>query len=432
MPDQSQAPTQQGRNDARDLLLLLAYAEKLQETQQHLDEVCSLMQQKVPLEGLISAQDNRTLQAANRCLKSLHVRVEALANVMEQTVTAQQLQFMHEMAQSNCRQLNDTDHNSEEPKVAAHATSCKSNWLDLSRPSCFSQARWLHITQCSRVYSNSPVYPRHHGRVPVVGHPNQSPYTSSNRHGRVPVVGFSTIWLAMVRHIEWEEIINCNDKEGTYCSNSYQWVSTADWSNATLSTVNDIPHYTSAQPSPATRNSQDPQDDCQSTHERTLRGGRLFCHFSLCMSHHSFTFFFTRPAYRLGRCAMVPVMPARLHHAISGILAGRILGFGMVTLLLWHPTAHPVIFVVSFVLCLTDGLLGTGHTSCLVTPLFTAARYDVYIPLIASPLVFWCFFVLCLFGCWSLVFCLCVVVLLVCVLFWGLMLTTSVVRHHTA
>ena len=27
------------------------------------------------------------------------------------------------------------------------------------------------------------------------------------------------------------------------------------------------------------------------------------------MSHHSFTFFFTRPAYRLGRYAMVPVMP---------------------------------------------------------------------------------------------------------------------------
>ena len=123
MQDQSQVPTQQGRNDARDLLLLLAYAEKLQETQQHLEEVCSLMQQKVPLEGLISAQDNRTLQAANRCLKSLHVRVEALANVMEQTVTAQHLQFMHEMAQSNCRHLNDTDHSSGVPEVATHATS---------------------------------------------------------------------------------------------------------------------------------------------------------------------------------------------------------------------------------------------------------------------------------------------------------------------
>ena len=47
---------------------------------------------------------------------------------------------------------------------------------------------------------NNPVYPRHHGRVPVVGHPNQSPYTSSNRHGRVPVVGFSMIRL------EWLDI----------------------------------------------------------------------------------------------------------------------------------------------------------------------------------------------------------------------------------
>ena len=38
---------------------------------------------------------------------------------------------------------------------------------------------------------NSPGYSRHHGRVPVIGHPNQSLYTSSNRHGRVLAVGFS-------------------------------------------------------------------------------------------------------------------------------------------------------------------------------------------------------------------------------------------------
>ena len=123
--DQPQVPTQQGRNDARELLLLLAYAEKLQDTQQHLEEVCSLMQHKVPLEGLISAHDNRinrTLQAANRCLKSLHVRVEALANVLEQTVTAQQLQLMHEMAQSNCRHSNDTDRSSGAPEIATHET----------------------------------------------------------------------------------------------------------------------------------------------------------------------------------------------------------------------------------------------------------------------------------------------------------------------
>ena len=51
MPGQEQVPKQTSQNDARDLLLLLAYADKLQETQHHLEEVCSLMQQKVPLTG---------------------------------------------------------------------------------------------------------------------------------------------------------------------------------------------------------------------------------------------------------------------------------------------------------------------------------------------------------------------------------------------
>ena len=87
------------RNDSKHLLLLMAYAKKLQETQRNLDEVCSLMQHRVLLEGLISAQDNRTLQSAQSCLQRLHVRVEALANVLEQTVISQQLQFMHTQAQ---------------------------------------------------------------------------------------------------------------------------------------------------------------------------------------------------------------------------------------------------------------------------------------------------------------------------------------------
>ena len=72
-------------------------------------------------------------------------------------------------------------------------------------------------------------------------------------------------------------------------------------------------------------------------------GGRLFRVFVftryVSLSFHHL--FFTRPAYRCGRCALVPVMPARPHNAISGILAGRIPGFGIVTFLLWHPTAHP-------------------------------------------------------------------------------------------
>ena len=99
MPKRMQNAALTTRNDSKDLLLLMAYAKKLQETQRNLDEVCSLMQHRVPLEGLISAQDNRTLQSAKSCLQRLHVRVEALANVLEQMLISQQLQFMHTQAQ---------------------------------------------------------------------------------------------------------------------------------------------------------------------------------------------------------------------------------------------------------------------------------------------------------------------------------------------
>ena len=99
MPRRKQAAVRTNRNDSKDLLLLVAYAKKLQETQRNIDEVCTLMQHTIPLEGLISAQDNRTLQSAKSCIQSLHVRVEALANVLEQTLISQQLQFMHMRAQ---------------------------------------------------------------------------------------------------------------------------------------------------------------------------------------------------------------------------------------------------------------------------------------------------------------------------------------------
>ena len=61
-----------------------------------------------------------------------------------------------------------------------------------------------------------------------------------------------------------------------------------------------------------------------------------------------------------------------------------ILGFDIATFLLWHQSAHPVLFLGFLLLFPTDGLLGTWHTSCLVTPLFTAAWYDASIPLISS------------------------------------------------
>ena len=70
MPKRLQTAARTDRNDSQDLLLLLAYAKKLS---------------KKPSEIL------------KRC--RLHVRVEALANVLEQTLISQQLKFMHAMAQ---------------------------------------------------------------------------------------------------------------------------------------------------------------------------------------------------------------------------------------------------------------------------------------------------------------------------------------------
>ena len=123
MPRRKQTAVRTNRNDSKDLLLLVAYAKKLQETQRNIDEVCNLMQHTVPLEGLISAQDNRTLQSAKSCIQRLHVRVEALANVLEQTLISQQLQFMQMRAQHG-RTVNSTfqigsnpcdAHNEDEP-----------------------------------------------------------------------------------------------------------------------------------------------------------------------------------------------------------------------------------------------------------------------------------------------------------------------------
>ena len=88
-----------------------------------------VMQHKVPLEGLICAQDNGTLQATKSCLKRLHVRVEALANVMEQTMITQQIQFMQDMAQHR-QKSNDTDQIKSEPGDAPEVTSCQHNEWD--------------------------------------------------------------------------------------------------------------------------------------------------------------------------------------------------------------------------------------------------------------------------------------------------------------
>ena len=45
MPEQLPTAARTDRNDSKDILLLLAYAKKLQEAQQNIDEVCNLMKQ---------------------------------------------------------------------------------------------------------------------------------------------------------------------------------------------------------------------------------------------------------------------------------------------------------------------------------------------------------------------------------------------------
>ena len=117
MPRRKQTAVRTNRNDSKDLLSLVAYAKKLQETQRNIDEVCTLMQHTIPLEGLISAQDSRTLQSAKSCVQRLHVRVEALANVLEQTLISQQLQFIHMRAQHG-RTSNSTFQLGSNPCVA--------------------------------------------------------------------------------------------------------------------------------------------------------------------------------------------------------------------------------------------------------------------------------------------------------------------------
>ena len=108
--DQSHVPqARQNRNDTRDLLFLQDYAHKLEHTQQTLEEVCISLQQEALLSGIISAQDSRSLQTANSCLNSLRIRVEALANVTEQTVTTKQLQLMQERVQIHRHEDHDTD-----------------------------------------------------------------------------------------------------------------------------------------------------------------------------------------------------------------------------------------------------------------------------------------------------------------------------------
>ena len=82
----------QSCNDAQDLLLPQEYAHKVAHAQITLEETCTALHQKTILSDTISAQDHRELHTACFCLNSLRIRVEALANVAEQSVRSRQMQ----------------------------------------------------------------------------------------------------------------------------------------------------------------------------------------------------------------------------------------------------------------------------------------------------------------------------------------------------
>jgi len=73
----------QSRNEAQDLLRLQEYVCKLTHTQRTQKDS---LQQTDFLAGVINEQDCRAIRTACCCLKSLHIRVEARANVTEREV----------------------------------------------------------------------------------------------------------------------------------------------------------------------------------------------------------------------------------------------------------------------------------------------------------------------------------------------------------
>ena len=84
----------QSCNEAHDLLLLQEYAYKVAQAQMTLEETQAVLHDKTILSNSITAQDRRTLHTACCCLNSLRIRVEALANVVEQSVRRRQLSLM--------------------------------------------------------------------------------------------------------------------------------------------------------------------------------------------------------------------------------------------------------------------------------------------------------------------------------------------------
>ena len=84
----------QSHNDAQVLLLLQEYVDKLSHTQRTLEATYASLQQTELLAGVIHEQDCRAIRMACCCLKSLRIRVEARANVIELAVISRQLQLI--------------------------------------------------------------------------------------------------------------------------------------------------------------------------------------------------------------------------------------------------------------------------------------------------------------------------------------------------
>ena len=100
-PSELACPPQEpeSHNEAQDLLLLQDYVCKLSHTQRTLEDTYALLQQTELLAGVINEQDCRAIRTACCCLKSLRIRVEARANVIERAVIGRQLQLMQASVQ---------------------------------------------------------------------------------------------------------------------------------------------------------------------------------------------------------------------------------------------------------------------------------------------------------------------------------------------
>ena len=90
---QKKAPTPDNDNEALTLLTLQQQVLQLTKARATLANVLTLVRE-TPLHNFTSAQDRRTLSAAQSCLDSLCIRLEAHANTVEETVKQKQLAFL--------------------------------------------------------------------------------------------------------------------------------------------------------------------------------------------------------------------------------------------------------------------------------------------------------------------------------------------------